>query len=209
MKKLISYFSIFTFCLYLLGCQTSSNQNKDETINQEDIKEEEQISDESEGNNVTQKDIFEFKHIDKAPEATEDHSIDEVIKVFFDEWSIDVPYEAVAIDIQNNEIYVDPIISGRGLRAQGGIVEVSEVNQVRGILGKYKVQEWKTDYTFEDPDTYVDGYSWKLWLQFDDGTVEKHSGEGTEVEKLTPENFREFAKELRGFVEEKLKEIEG
>ena len=72
------------------------------------------------------------------------------------------------------------------------------------ILEKYEVQSWKRDYTFEDPETYQDGYSWSLWLQFADGTVEKHSGEGTDAEKLTPDNFQEFAKELRSFVEEKL-----
>lgn len=207
MKKQLSYLSIFIICLLLLGCQSSANQDKDETTSQKDINEKELNSNDSEGNHVTQKDIFDFRHIDKAPEATEKHSIKEVIKVFFDEWSIDVPYEAVAIDVQNNEIYINPIISGRGLRAQGGIVEINGADQVHEILGKYDVQEWKTDYTFEDPGTYEDGYSWKLWLQFEDGTVEKHSGEGTDVEKLTPDNFREFAKELRSFVEEKRKKV--
>lgn len=51
----------------------------------------------------------------------------------------------------------------------------------------------------------MDGYSWRLRLQFKDGTVEKHSGEGTNVEKLILENFRDFAKGLRSFVEDRLK----
>ncbi|MEI3614672.1 hypothetical protein [Pseudogracilibacillus sp. SO30301A] len=208
MKKQLSYLSIFIICLLLLGCQSSTNQDKDETTGQKDINEKELNSNDSEGNHVTQKDIFDFRHIDKAPEATEKHPIKEVIKVFFDEWSIDVPYEAVAIDVQNNEIYINPIISGRGFRARGGIVEINGADQVHEILEKYDVQEWKTDYTFEDPGTYEDGYSWKLWLQFEDGTVEKHSGKGTDVKKLTPDNFREFAKDLGNFVEEKLKEME-
>ncbi|SDZ53196.1 hypothetical protein SAMN05421736_11612 [Evansella caseinilytica] len=155
---------------------------------------------------MAQIDIFDFKHIKKAPEATEKQPISKVIKVFFDEWTFDDPYEAIAIDIENNEIYVNPIISARGLRAQDGIVQISNTEKIIDILNKHNVQEWKRNYTFEDPETYQDGYSWSLLLQFEDGTVEKHWGDGTNKKKLTPDNFDDFAKELNEFVKERLED---
>jgi len=72
------------------------------------------------------------------------------------------------------------------------------------ILKKYDVQDWKDDYTTENPDTYEDGYGWQLWLQYEDGTVEKHGGTGTTVEKVTPENFQDFKTELSTFMDEKI-----
>ena len=171
-------FLIFFVIITCLGCQESKEHKIDEAI-------------------------FDFENFGRAPEATEKHPINEVIKIFFDEWTFDDLYEPIAIDIKNNEVYVNPSINIRGFRADDSF-QINDPEKVFEILEKYEVQSWKRDYTFEDPETYQDGYSWSLWLQFEDGTVEKHSGEGTDVEKLTPDNFQEFAKELRSFVEEKL-----
>lgn len=71
-------------------------------------------------------------------------------------------------------------------------------------MTKHGVQDWNSDYTFEDAESYEDGYSWRLWLQFEDGTVEKHFGKGTSKEKLTPEKFESFAEELYQFQENKV-----
>lgn len=156
---------------------------------------------------MEQVDIFDFKNIDKAPETTKPHDIQEVIKVFFDESSIDEPYQAVAIDIKNNTIYVDPIMNIDGFEARGGSVQISDAEKVIDILTKYEVQSWKSDYTLQDSTTYEDGFSWKLWLQYEDGTVEKHRGQGTGSEIL-PNNFDDFAAELYQFVEERLQKVE-
>ena len=43
----------------------------------------------------------------------------------------------MAIDIENNEVFANPIIGRRGLRAQDGIVEVNEAEKVLDILKKY------------------------------------------------------------------------
>ena len=190
MKKVLCYLFIFILCLFLLSCEQPSSKNKTTGLE----------------NNMNKKDIFDFKHIDSAPKATEKHPINEVIKVFLDEWSIDVPYKAVAIDIKKNEVYINPSISIRGLSAGNGIVQISNAEKVLEVLKKYEVQNWKTDYTFENPETYEDGYSWKILLQFEDGTVEKHSGKGTDKERLTPDNFESFFTEINEFIEERLEE---
>lgn len=166
--------------LFLIGCQDISDKKNP------DLNEQENIND-------------DFKHIAKAPEAKEKQSIDKVTKVFFDESTFDKPYEAVAIDVENNEVYANPIISRRGLRAQDGILQISDADNVLSILEKYNIQSWDKEYTSDDTETYEDGYSWKLWLQYEDGTVEKHKGKGTNVEKVTPYQFDDFSKELSSF----------
>lgn len=113
MRSLLIYSFVFITCLFLVACQ-SIDDEKAEADNSEDRNK--QVNSEGEGNVMNQVDIFDFKHIQHAPEATEKHAIDKVVKVFFDESSIDKPYKAVAIDVENDEIYRNPIISRRGLR---------------------------------------------------------------------------------------------
>ncbi len=55
-----------------------------------------------------------------------------------------------------------------------------------------------------DPTTTDDGVGWSLYLQFEDGTVEKHKGSGTAMKSITPENFDDFFNELSDFVDERL-----
>ncbi|MEN2769079.1 hypothetical protein [Ornithinibacillus xuwenensis] len=190
MRNILIYSFVFITCLFLVACQSSDDKAEPD----------------SSENAMNQVDIFDFKYIQQAQEATEKHAIDEVIKVFFDESSNDQPYKAVAIDVENNEIYRNPIISRRGLRAQDGVTTVENSHEVQDILKKYAVQDWKSDYTFEDAESYEDGYSWRLWLQFEDGTVEKYAGKGTDKEKLTPEKFDDFAQALYQFQKDKIAE---
>ena len=166
--------------MFLVGCQDLSGKNEEHNIND-----------------------YDFKHIHKAPEATEKQAMDKVIKVFFDEsTTFDKPYEAVAIDIENNEVFANPIIGRRGLRAKDGIVEVNEVEKVLDILKKYNVETWNREYS-SGFDTYEDGYSWQLLLQYDDGTVEKH--EGNEEDEV-PKDFNKLAEEIRDFADKKIEE---
>ncbi|MEH7180116.1 hypothetical protein [Neobacillus vireti] len=91
-----------------------------------------------------------------------------------------------------------------GLSFNDGTVKINDAENVINILKKHNVQEWKRDYSFEDPASFQDGYSWNLWLQFEDGTVEKHVGQGKDIVDITPKNFDDFATELNGFVKERL-----
>lgn len=138
---------------------------------------------------------------------SKEKSMDKVIKIHFSEWTIDERPYSTAIDIENNEVYVDPIMSRRGLRAHK-IVKIENASEVIDLLKIYDVQSWRNNYTFEDPRSYEDGYSWGLWLQFEDGMEENYAGEGTDIEKITPKNLRAFVKELTEFVEVKLRQSE-
>jgi hypothetical protein len=203
MRNILIYSFVFITCLFLVACQSTDDDNGNPDSAESGNK---QAKSEGEENAMNQVDIFDFKHIQHAQEATEKHAIDEVIKVFFDESSNDQPYKAVAIDVENNEIYRNPIISRRGLRAQDGVATIENSHELLDILKKHAVQEWESDYTFEDAESYEDGYSWRLWLQFEDGTVEKYAGKGTDKEKITPENFDDFAQALYQFQTDKLTE---
>lgn len=203
MKKPLGY-AMLVVLLLLYGCGQSENDDQNgQAQNNDDHSGDEQMEDnennnEDEENNMADIDIFEFKHIAQAPETTEAKAVQEVIKVYFAEHSIDIPLEdeAVAIDIANNEIYVHPVINHRGFRATGGVVELNEAEKVIDILETYHVQEW--------PDSEgEDGYFWMLRLQYEDGSVQRYEGnEATEK----PEQFEAFNSALREFVAERMEE---
>ena len=154
-------------------------------------------------NNMYEYDIYDFADIKKAPEAAMKHPLSNVIKILFDAGSI-AAENTIAIDILKNEVFINPKIGSRGLRFSDGSVEINDTEKVIKILEKYDVQNWKNDYTFENPEFYQDGYGWVLRLQFEDGTVEIYGGEGSRKSEIIPENFDEFFAELSEFVKERI-----
>lgn len=142
-----------------------------------------QISDKK-GNEIDDQ-IFDFAFIKKAPETTEKRDFNKVIKVYFNENDCSLD-KGFAIDLEEETVYINPRMGSRGIRnSVEEPIHVSEIDGVLKVLKKHNVQKWKDDYTFESPDSYQDGYGWQLWLQFEDGTVEKHKGSSTKKEKIT------------------------
>ncbi|GAA0306467.1 hypothetical protein GGQ92_001805 [Gracilibacillus halotolerans] len=194
-KSFLIYLLIFSSCFLLLSCE-QGNENEPNNNKEEN----DDIEQEGEGETMSQEDALQFENIGKAPESDTKKPISEVAKVIFTESSLDTAYEPIAIDLENNEIYINPTISIHRFSSYEDTVQFDHAQKVKELLEKYDVQNWERDYTFEDPETYEDGYSWRLWLQFEDGTVEKHKGAGTSKKEITPENFEEFSKELRQLV---------
>ena len=110
MRGLLIYSFVFITCLFLVACQSIDDEKgeTDETDSSEARNK--QVNSEGEENTMNQVDIFDFKHIQHAPEVTEN-------------------------------------------------------------------------------------------------TVERYSGKGTDKEKLTPENFDDFAQELYQFQQDKVTEV--
>src|SRR5699024_4380742 len=154
--------------------------------------------------NTADDELFDIYYIKEAPRTNEKHSITEVIKVVFS-MSDSSTGDTLAIDIEENEVYIDPWMSSLGVNTVEGTKKVEDAEKVLDVLKKYNVQEWKKDYTRENSSTYEDGFGWSLKLQFKNGMVEEHSGSGSEDE-VTPENFEEFYEELSQFVDERLDE---
>lgn len=195
---MLYYFLIFSTCLFIVSCQETNDEGSinDENTNKQKKKEE---------SNMTKEELYDFYYIKKAPKANDVYGLDEVIKVLVTKNNSSLD-DTIAIDVKNEKILVNPRMSSLGVRPRDGTKQVNDMESVLKILGKYDVQNWKEDYSFEDPSTYQDGYGWHLWLQFEDGTVEWHGGEGGIKSEITPDNFDEFFEELNEFVEERLKE---
>lgn len=198
---MIFFLILFVILLSLFGCQESIKEDQNEL---HDKKHGEKSG--NEGNDLYKVDVFDFAFIKKAPEATEKQDIDKVIKVYFNENDSSID-QGFAIDLEEENVYINPRMGSRGIRTSiEEPVHVGDIDGVLEVLQKHNVQKWKDDYTFESPESYQDGYGWQLWLQFEDGTVEKHKGSGTKKDNVTPDNFNEFSKELRSFIEGKLKD---
>ncbi len=178
-------FLILFIAITLIGCQQTLNEEEDLLEVPDGV------------------DIYDFYFInrapERAPEATEKHPLNELIKIYFST-------KAVAIDVGNNELLEKPRFATSGVTIFEEPLPFDDKEGLLGILEKYNVQEWKANYTTADPDTYDDGYGWMMLLQFEDGTVERYQGLGSYKEDVVPENFDEFADEMEAFKEEKVKE---
>ena len=184
LNRCINVFLLLTFMLVLTGCNHSEDNLKDDEV-------------------MRNIDIYDFHNIKKAPVASMKQDLDEIIKLTF---STNSPIQTrIAIDIKNNKIYKNPIFSKNGLVSTDGSIEFDYKEKLLNILEKYKIQDWKKDYTTEDPDTYQDGAGWYLLLQFEDGTTESHGGQGT-TDKIFPKEFDAFVEEIDQLAKEILGE---
>ena len=154
---------------------------------------------------MTEEELFDIYYIKEAPKTTERHNLEEVITLVLNT-NINTSTDTIAINVQDGEIYINPQMSSLGVHAKNGTKKVDDINKILEILEKYEVQDWKEDYTFEDPSTYEDGTSWHLFLQYEDGTIEQHGGSGTDEEKIKPDSFDAFIKEIADFVDERINE---
>lgn len=180
--------------MVLEGC----NQSTEDNLKEDSIF----IHDEAESVNGNI-DIFDFSFINRAPKATEKHNLDEVIKFYF---NTNLPLSTViAIEVGNNEIYKEPRYSALGVDTFEEPIVFDDKATLVNILGKYNIQDWKEDYTTEDPATFDDGAGWKLLLQFEDGSTEAHGGEGT-TDKIFPKEFDAFVEEIDQLAKEILGE---
>ena len=186
MRKVRLSFAIICICFLVMGCHNLQEKDKGEP-------------------NMSNKELYDIYFLFEAPKATEKHELSEVIKIAFSVGGSSNDNE-IAIDIEKHIIHIAPWMSTLGVTSLGESDYIEDIEKVLNILEKYNVQDWKEDYTFEDPSSYEDGFAWSLYLQFEDGTVERHKGSGSFAEEITPDNFNEFYNELNDFVEERLEE---
>lgn len=175
---------IIWFCILLVGCTTNENKNMEESAPKEEH-------------------LYDIYFIKKAPRAKEKNDLSDLIKIVFAKNDSSVG-DTIAIDVKNNTIHLEPWMSSHGINSMGESEPINDFDEVIKIIEKHDVQNWKEDYSFEDPSTYEDGYAWSLYLQFEDGTVERHKGTGSFAEEITPAHFETFYHDLNDFVEERL-----
>src|SRR5699024_8337039 len=73
------------------------------------------------------------------------HSSDEIIKLYFSENNSSLT-NRIAIDIENYEIYIDPLMSARGLDTLDGTTDLEDAEKLIKMLDLYDVLEWKREY---------------------------------------------------------------
>ncbi len=192
MKRHYYLFSIIILCLILVGCKDTKDENiNDGAIHEKPDTKKEEV--------VDGMDIFDFYFINRAPKASKKHPLDELIKIYFSS-------KGVAIDVENQEIIEAPRFATNGVATFEEPLPFNDKEGLLEILEKHNVQDWKDDYTTEDPDSYQDGYGWMMLLQFEDGTIERYKGNGTDKVTVFPENFDEFAEEMEVFKMDKIEE---
>ena len=79
-----------------------------------------------------------------------------------------------------------------------------DVETVRGILARSEVLSWNSWYgrqEVQDPDTMDGGGSngWVLYIQYDDNTISRFGGDGTEY----PSGYDTFVEEMIAFTHSK------
>jgi len=181
-------FFIIYISLVFVSCNITDFQN--EKMKESELKEEH---------------LYDIYFIKKAPKATEKQPLSKVIKLVFTQNDSSLG-NTVAMDLENNTIYIDPWMSSMGINYQDESEPIDDIDKAVDILEEYNVQDWKEDYSYEDSSSYEDGYAWSLYLQFEDGTVERHEGTGSFAKEITPENYNDFSQALNDFVEERLKD---
>jgi len=188
--------------LFLWGCQSSASI--DSLINKEAT--EKWLTKMEEGElppypDVGDEDIFDFAFINGAPKTEESHEIDEIIKMYTTSWTIDELHHPIAIDIANNEIYVEPDVRLFGVEFETERKEVDDTDKVLELFATYDVLNWQNYYSnVKDYHSYEDGASWSLMVQYEDGTTEKFYGNGTLFREIIPDHYDDFMKELGSYV---------
>lgn len=200
MKKLYVLVMITVACIVLASCESDDQvttyiniEATEKMLNME--KEEPQYSD------VGDADIFDFAYIKGAPKAEDDYDVDDIIKMYASTGSFDDPQPPIAIDIENNEIYVEPNIGRYGVDREKERKQVNDTDRVLELFEQYDVLEWQNYYSdVKDYHSYEDGGSWSLVVQYEDGTIEEFRGEGTT--DITPDNYSDFMSDLKSYVAE-------
>lgn len=143
--------------------------------------------------------LYDIAYILEAPKARKKNDLSKVIKIVFTEMDQSKEH-TIGLDIDRKVIHIEPWITQIGILSTKEKEEVEDLEEVNNILEKHNVQEWKMDYTLEESFSFEDEYSWGLWIQFEDGTVEEHRGSGSSKQEVIPENFTDFAEEIKEFV---------
>src|SRR5690625_3584638 len=145
--------------------------------------------------------MFDIDYIKRETKAEDYYDVDDIIKMYASKGSFDDPKPPIAIDIENNEIYVEPNIGRYGVDREKERKQVNDTDRDLELFERYDVLEWQNYYSdVKDYHSYEDGGSWSLVGQYEDGTIEEFRGEGTT--DITPDNYSDLKSDLKRYVAE-------
>src|SRR5690625_3067033 len=171
MKRLYVLVMTTVACIVLASCESDDQVTTyinivatEKMLNMD--KEEPQYSD------VGDADIFDFAYMKGAPKAEDDYDVDDIIKMYASTGSFDDPQPPIAIDIEDNEIYVEPNIGRYGVDREKERKQVNDTDRVLELFEQYDVLGWQNYYSdVKDYHSSDDGGSWSLVVQSEDGRI--------------------------------------
>lgn len=147
-----------------------------------------------------------YQHTLNYSEASQ--TTENIAKIYFYEITNLLNSDVIAVDIQNRVAQINPDEQQRFGEKKFDI-ELSEkdLKSISDILKENNVDTWKDEHTYGSDDILAqmggEGYNWALFIQYKDGTMADKRGKGTSKEKIQPEGYENFVKELNAFVASK------
>lgn len=195
-------------CILLSGCINEESHSATGTYGTEIIS---SISTSTtNGGNDTTMVITElngFGTLGKSTQTTVVHSLQDIAKIMFYEWGDMQVQNAVAIDIANRRLFIDPVIdSYLDYTEPDYIMTDEDVASVLDILTENKIFEWNFEYGKKDDDPNVmDGGGWVLYIQYNDNTITKFTGTNSGDGNHHPDTYASFVQEIVEFSRSKEK----
>ena len=162
------------------------------------------IEKEEENINMSEKTICGFEDLLKEPKSDKKQDVENIIKIMFFEWYDGQNHNEVAIDIGNKTLYTEPQINFIDIDEPDYSMSNDDVKTLFNIINKNNILNWESNYI--ENGEYEDGYSWGLFIQYQDGNVNSFIGKGQTKENVVPENFDAFVNEITDFSQSKAKD---
>ena len=159
------------------------------------------------GNSIVSGELPTFANIPTSPEATEPRAISEITKIIFFEAGYPQRYNEIAIDIANRRLYTYPDTFAFSFIEPDYIMNEDDVHQALELLEKYEVLSWEREIIGESPAGADGNYSWIMYIQYSDGTISIHSGQGVYMSQVQPENFNEFVGDMINFTHSRVPNV--
>lgn len=140
--------------------------------------------------------LYDIAYIRKAPKSSKRHDLSDAIKIAYIEKNKSEE-QIVGIEMDKSAILIEPWLGETGILSTNKKEEVANLEKVIDLLEKHNIQDWPTNndsFSFDDP------YSWGIWVQFKDGTIEIYRDSGSLKNQITPDGLSTFSKDLEKFI---------
>ncbi len=189
MKKGMVYIIVILLSILFIGCKNSNNN----TINNTSTNEKIECQDTG------------FGGMPNAEKTIETQPLNQMKKIYcnFVEGNATKFGEIIGMDIEKKELYINYYYTQLDDAEPTYKLSDNEIEEFLNIIETYKVQEWEQEYILKEYADSNNYYSWAVYMQNEDNTVEKHRGEANTSysEKVKPPNYDEFRAAMIEFVD--------
>ncbi len=199
MKKVMICIYIIMLSMALIGCEGNGSSSIDDAY-------------ESTEDNVFEYNVedIQFEWLPEMEYTTERKLINDMKKFvcYFAGESWGEPEIMIGVNIETKKMYVNKGMGGMDGSDSTCNLDDENIEELLNIIEKYKIQDWEYKYILEDCEDIDDGYyAWDIYMQYGDGSIEKHCGEANSFRKseVQPSNYIEFRTAMVEFTDKFLK----